>query len=130
MPLSPASCMATPTAGTGIAARASATPPAQSWLHATPAPTICPTSLKHWPLWRPPAGSSTEARLRIGLFTDSLQDLSLADALEWMASHGLEAVEIGTGNFSPAPHCDVNRLVEGGRAADEFKAAIEAHGLV
>jgi sugar phosphate isomerase/epimerase len=67
--------------------------------------------------------------LKIGLFTDSLQDLSFADALDWAAAHGIEAVEIGTGNFSSAPHCDVGRLLGDPNARLEFKVAIERRGL-
>ena len=67
--------------------------------------------------------------MKIGLFTDSLQDLSFADALDWIAAQGLEAVEIGAGNFSPAPHCAVDKLLSGENARAEFKAAIESRGL-
>jgi len=67
--------------------------------------------------------------LKIGLFTDSLQDLSFADALDWIAAQGLEAVEIGAGNFSPAPHCAVDQLLDDENARAEFKAAIESRGL-
>ena len=42
--------------------------------------------------------------MKIGLFTESLDDLSFEDALDWCVSHEIEAVEIGTGNFSSAPH--------------------------
>ena len=67
--------------------------------------------------------------MKIGLFTDSLQDLSFADALDWIAAQGLEAVEIGTGNFSPAPHCAVDKLLNDESARAEFKAGIERRGL-
>ena len=67
--------------------------------------------------------------MKIGLFTDSLQDLSFADALDWIAAQGLEAVEIGAGNFSPAPHCAVDQLLDDENARAEFKAAIESRGL-
>ena len=70
-----------------------------------------------------------EAALKIGLFTDSLQDLSFADALDWIAARGIEAVEIGTGNFSSAPHCDVDQLLNDPTARAGFKTAIERRGL-
>ena len=70
-----------------------------------------------------------EAALKIGLFTDSLQDLSFADALDWIAARGIEAVEIGTGNFSSAPHCDVDQLLNEPQARAGFKTAIERRGL-
>ena len=67
--------------------------------------------------------------MKIGLFTDSLQDLPFTEALDWVATHGIEAVEIGTGNFSNAPHCDVNKLLQDPKARAEFKAAVESRGL-
>jgi sugar phosphate isomerase/epimerase len=68
--------------------------------------------------------------MKIGLYTDSLQDLSLDAALDWIVGQGIEAVEIGTGNFSTAPHCDLDRLVDDATARTKFKAAIESRGLV
>lgn len=67
--------------------------------------------------------------MRIGLFTDSLGDMDLEAALDWAAEQGIEAVEIGTGNFSAAPHCDLNRLLQDEAARSQFGQAIEARGL-
>ncbi len=67
--------------------------------------------------------------MKIGLFTDSLQDLPLADALDWIAAHGLAAVEIGTGNFSPAPHCRLSELAASDEAAARLKDSLAARGL-
>ncbi len=67
--------------------------------------------------------------MKIGLFTDSLKDLSFADALDWIAAQGIEAVEIGTGNFSNAPHCDVDKLLNEANVRAAFKDAIESRGL-
>ena len=68
--------------------------------------------------------------MRIGLFTDSLGDLSFEQALDWAVEHGLEAVEIGTGNFSPAPHCDLETLISQSQARKAFILAIESRGLI
>jgi sugar phosphate isomerase/epimerase len=67
--------------------------------------------------------------MKIGLYTDSLQDLEFTAALDWIAARGIEAVEIGTGNFSPAPHCEIDRLLDDANAREEFRAAIESRGL-
>jgi sugar phosphate isomerase/epimerase len=67
--------------------------------------------------------------VKIGLFTDGLQDLAFAEALDWIAAHGLEAVEIGTGNFSPAPHCAVQQLADNAEAAARFTETILSRGL-
>jgi len=68
--------------------------------------------------------------LKIGLYTDSLRDLEFEAALDWVAAEGIEAVEIGTGNFSPAPHCDLQELLRDLEARRRFLAAIEQRGLM
>ena len=67
--------------------------------------------------------------LKIGLFTDGLMHLGFAEALAKAASLGVQAIEIGTGNFSPAPHCDLNRLLSSSEARDEFLRAIHSCNL-
>jgi sugar phosphate isomerase/epimerase len=67
--------------------------------------------------------------LKIGLVTDSLQDLSFTEALDWIAAQGIEEVEIATGNFSTAPHCNLERLANDADARAQFKGAIEERGL-
>ncbi|MCC6191399.1 MAG: sugar phosphate isomerase/epimerase [Anaerolineales bacterium] len=67
--------------------------------------------------------------MKIGLYTDSLPDLTFEGALDWISSQGIEAVEIGTGNFSPAPHCRLADVAGGGEAAARFRDAIAARGL-
>lgn len=67
--------------------------------------------------------------MKIGLFTDILQDLTFIEALDWSVEHGIEAVEIGTGNFSPAPHCDLDHLLDDEDARTGFQTAIEERGL-
>jgi sugar phosphate isomerase/epimerase len=68
--------------------------------------------------------------LKIGLYTDSLAELEFEAALDWIAAHGIEAVEIGTGNFSPAPHCELQELIRDDAARRRFLGAIEQRGLV
>jgi sugar phosphate isomerase/epimerase len=68
--------------------------------------------------------------MKIGLYTDSLQDLSLEAALDWVANQGIEAVEIGTGNFSSSPHCNLEMLLNDANARAKFKGAIESRGLI
>jgi len=67
--------------------------------------------------------------MKIGLFTDSLADLSFEEALDWAAAQGLQAVEIGTGNFSPAPHCDMKKLIDDQQARQQFLRALASRGL-
>ncbi len=67
--------------------------------------------------------------MKIGLFTDGLAHLPFREALARSASLGVQAVEIGTGNFSPAPHCDLDALLAGESARREFLEAISFHNL-
>jgi sugar phosphate isomerase/epimerase len=45
--------------------------------------------------------------MKIGLFTDGLMHLPFEQALAAASRLGVQVVEIGTGNFSPVPHCDL-----------------------
>ena len=67
--------------------------------------------------------------MKIGLYTDSLADLSFEEALDWAAAQGIQAVEIGTGNFSPAPHCDLQKLIDDQQARQQFLRALASRGL-
>lgn len=69
--------------------------------------------------------------MRVGVFTDGLAHLSLDEALDWLAS-GLPEVkdlEIGTGGFSPTPHCEVDALLEDSGRARAWLERIEARGF-
>ena len=67
--------------------------------------------------------------MKIGLFTDGLMHFSFEAALETSARMGVGAVEIGTGNFSPAPHCDLSRLLASAATRKSFLDTITARGL-
>src|SRR6185503_17050268 len=67
--------------------------------------------------------------MKIGLFTDGLLHLSFTDALARTAEMSVDAIEIGTGNFSPAPHCDLNALLASAGTRKQFLNAIHSQGL-
>ena len=67
--------------------------------------------------------------MKIGLFTDSLADLDLVGALDWVVETGIEAVEMSTGGFSNTPHCKMQNLLEDGDARSSFMDAITSRGL-
>jgi sugar phosphate isomerase/epimerase len=67
--------------------------------------------------------------MKIGLVTEGLQELPLTDALDWIAAQGIEEVEISTGNFTPATHCDLHKLLVGADARQEFSDTIASRGL-
>jgi sugar phosphate isomerase/epimerase len=68
--------------------------------------------------------------MKIGLYTDSLQDLSFTEALDFAAASGLEAIELGTGNFSSAPHLNVDQVLDDPGAAEAVLAAVAERGLI
>ena len=69
--------------------------------------------------------------MRVGLFTDALADEPLEDVLDWLVAELPEVrdVELGTGGYSPARHCDRERLLADAGARSELLAGLEAHGL-
>ena len=54
--------------------------------------------------------------MKIGLVTDSLGHLSLDAMLETAAAEGIEMLEFGCGNWSSAPHLDLDGLLRLARA--------------
>jgi sugar phosphate isomerase/epimerase len=67
--------------------------------------------------------------MKIGLLTDSLPDLSFEAMLDAAASLEIECLEFGCGNWSTAPHLELDNLVESASARANFLAAIADHGL-
>jgi sugar phosphate isomerase/epimerase len=50
--------------------------------------------------------------VRIGLLTDGLAHMSLAEVLAWCAERDIRDLELGVGGYSPAPHLDAAALLE------------------
>src|SRR5258708_22429844 len=67
--------------------------------------------------------------MKLGIFTDGLMHLKFEPALDKIAELGMQAVEIGTGNFSPAPHCDMAALLKDDKALASYQKAISSRGL-
>jgi sugar phosphate isomerase/epimerase len=67
--------------------------------------------------------------MKIGLLTDSLPDLSFAAMLDAAANLTIECLEFGCGNWSTAPHVQLDELLENASARRDFLAAIADHGL-
>jgi sugar phosphate isomerase/epimerase len=67
--------------------------------------------------------------LALGLLTDSVAHLSLADALDLVADCGLTGVELATGAWSTAPHVDVRRLLDSAEEREALLAQLEERGL-
>ena len=69
--------------------------------------------------------------MRVGLLTDGLAHRSLADTIDWVASElpAVRDLELGTGGYSPAPHCDRRALLDGAAARRGLLGSLEARGL-
>jgi sugar phosphate isomerase/epimerase len=69
--------------------------------------------------------------VRVGLFADALPSRSLEGVLDWLSaeSPAVRDVEIGTGGYSPAPHCDRELLLADPDARDAWLEMIESRGF-
>ena len=68
--------------------------------------------------------------MKLGVLTVLYQQLPLTQALDRIQALGVEAVELGTGNYPGAHHCDPDELLQDRARARAFKSAIEDRGLV
>ena len=67
--------------------------------------------------------------MKLGLVTDSLADRSLAEAAAVCRGLGLEQVELGCGNWSPAPHVDLKGLTADAGARHRLLDTLGENGL-
>lgn len=67
--------------------------------------------------------------MEIGMVTDSLGAMSRTQALETAAAMGIETIELSTGNWSSAPHVNIDELVSSEAARRELMNEIEGSGL-
>jgi sugar phosphate isomerase/epimerase len=67
--------------------------------------------------------------MKIGMITDSLGGLSFDDMLKASAELGLETLEFACGNWSSAPHINLDAMLESKSARREFTAKVRDHGL-
>jgi sugar phosphate isomerase/epimerase len=67
--------------------------------------------------------------MKIGMITDSLPGTDFDDLLATAARLRLDMLEFGCGNWSPAPHLDLERMLESAAARKNFQASLAAHGF-
>jgi sugar phosphate isomerase/epimerase len=69
--------------------------------------------------------------MRIGLFTDSLPHLSLHELLGWLDQElpDVKDLEIGTGGYSPTPHCDLETLLASEWECRHWLTSMEERGF-
>lgn len=68
--------------------------------------------------------------MKLGVFNPLVQDKPFEEALDYIASKGLEAIEIGTGGYPGNAHCDTDALLADNGKVKAYKAAIESRGLI
>jgi len=68
--------------------------------------------------------------VKLGVFTVVYQDLPLERMLDTAAALGIEAVELGTGNYPGNAHCDPGELLEDPSKRTALKLAVEERGLI
>jgi sugar phosphate isomerase/epimerase len=67
--------------------------------------------------------------MKLGLFTPPFQELAFEPMLDKVAALGLEAVELGTGNYPGNAHCDPDELLGDTAKRGELLGALERRGL-
>ena len=68
--------------------------------------------------------------MKIGVFDPVFGKMGLEPMLDAIVGMGLQAVELGTGNYPGNTHCDPDVLLEDATALDAFRRAVESRGLI
>ena len=67
--------------------------------------------------------------MKLGVFSVLLGNWDLKKTCEYLASKGVQTIEIGTGGCPGKAHCDPQQLLGNPQKIKEFKATIEGSGL-
>lgn len=67
--------------------------------------------------------------MKVGVFSVILGSRKLEATLDYLASLGVQAVELGAGGYAGTSHCPVDELLASNRKAKEFVQAIRSRGL-
>jgi sugar phosphate isomerase/epimerase len=67
--------------------------------------------------------------MKIGMITDSLPGTDFDQLVATAARLELDMLEFACGNWSSAPHIELDRMLESESARREFKARLDAHGI-
>ncbi|MBR4236681.1 MAG: sugar phosphate isomerase/epimerase [Clostridia bacterium] len=67
--------------------------------------------------------------MKLSVFAVLLQDRPFDEACAYLASKGVQAVEIGCGGFPGKAHCDPRELLAHPEKIDALKSTVEKHGL-
>ncbi|OMP66764.1 sugar phosphate isomerase/epimerase family protein [Domibacillus epiphyticus] len=67
--------------------------------------------------------------MKLGVFTVLYQNLPFEEMLDKLSEMGVEAVELGTGNYPGSSHCDPDELLNSPEKIKSFQRAIESRGM-
>jgi sugar phosphate isomerase/epimerase len=67
--------------------------------------------------------------VKLGLYSDSLGALNLPDVLNFCSMKGLTHIELGTGNWSSAPHVDLDALVTSADRRSELAGLLASRNI-
>ncbi len=67
--------------------------------------------------------------MKLGVLTALFAKMSINDVIKYVTKLGLEAVEIGTGNYPGSPHINVSELLSNTQKIKEYKKKISDNGL-
>ena len=67
--------------------------------------------------------------MRLGIFTVSYRERPLETLLPELAALGIEAIELGTGNYPGDDHCPPDRLLDDARAQAALLELVEENGM-
>jgi len=67
--------------------------------------------------------------MKIGLFLVILNSLKLEEALDYVASLGVQNVELGAGGYAGTAHCDPEALLASDRKVKDLLKAVSSRGL-
>lgn len=68
--------------------------------------------------------------MKLGVFTVLFSDKGLDEMLDYVASMGIEAVELGTGGYPGDAHCKVDKLLADEQKQKEFLEKVSSRGLM
>jgi sugar phosphate isomerase/epimerase len=68
--------------------------------------------------------------MKLGVFTVLFSDKNIEDMLDYVASKGIEAVELGTGGYPGDAHCKVDELLADEEKQKEFLEKVSSRGLM
>lgn len=68
--------------------------------------------------------------MKLGVFTVLFSDKNFSDMLDYVASKGVEAVELGTGGYPGNAHCNLDELLGNKEKQEQFLENIKSRNLI